>query len=212
MLEELMIEYQKLQTKYGDKNLDSITFGGCTKNPDICLVFMNPTARNITASKDWHGPKSPWIGTKNVWHLFFNLGMISEKLYNEIKSKKGKDWTIEFAKEVYKEVETNKFYITNLAKCTQQDARPLEDEVFKKYLQLFLKEMEIVNPKVIILFGNQVSSIVLNQSISVSTVRRKKFLLLDKYACYSVYYPVGNGNFNKDKAIEDIKYIRSTIN
>lgn len=34
------------------------------------------------------------------------------------------------------------------------------------------KEIEIINPKVIILFGNQVSSIVLNE--------KKKFLKLEK--------------------------------
>lgn len=46
-------------------------------------------------------------------------------------------------------------------------------KVYKKYLNLFKKEMEIVNPKVIILFGNQVSSIVLDEKISVSNVRKK---------------------------------------
>ena len=35
--------------------------------------------------------------------------------------------------------------------------------------------IEIVNPKIIILFGNQVSSIFLNQKITVSTVRKKLF-------------------------------------
>ena len=70
-----------------------------------------------------------------------------------------------------------------------------------------MKEMEIVNPKVIILFGNLVSSIVLGEKVSVSNVRKKEFLLKDKFKCYSVYYPVGNGAFNVDKSIEDILYI-----
>lgn len=41
-LEELTKKYNKMQTKYGDKNLDAITFGGLSSNPDICFVFMNP--------------------------------------------------------------------------------------------------------------------------------------------------------------------------
>ena len=60
------------------------------------------------------------------------------------------------------------------------------------------------------MFGNQVSSIVLNEKISVSQVRRQCFTKkIDNqvYKCYSVYYPIGNGRFNIDKAIEDIKYI-----
>lgn len=207
MLNELILEYEKLQNKYGDPNLDSITFGGCLNNPDICLVFMNPTARNITSSKEWKGIKSPWVGTKNIWSLFNKIGIVDDKLYKKISSIKGRDWTYEFAEEVYSQVSKNKFYITNLAKCTQSDARELPDSVFKNYLDLFFKEMEIINPKVIILFGNQVSSIVLDEKISVSQVRRKEYLLKDKFKCYSVYYPVGNGRFNIDKAIEDILYI-----
>ncbi len=207
VLDELVKKYDKLQKKYGDPNLDSITFGGCLENPDVCFVFMNPTARNITSSKEWKGIKSPWVGTKNVWNLFNQLGVIDDEIYEKIKSIKGSEWTYEFAEEVYEQVRKNKFYITNLAKCTQVDARALPDSVFHDYLKLFMKEMEIVNPKVIILFGNQVSSVVLGEKISVSQVRKKEFLLKDKFKCYSVYYPVGNGRFNMDKSIEDILYI-----
>ncbi len=46
-LEDLKAEYDKLQMKYGAKELTSIYNGGCTNNPDICFVFMNPTGRNI---------------------------------------------------------------------------------------------------------------------------------------------------------------------
>lgn len=207
MLEELVKKYDKMQKKYGDPKLDSINFGGCLENPDVCFVFMNPTARNVTSQKTWKGIKSPWVGTKNVWTLFNKLGLIDNEIYTRIRSIKGSDWTYEFAEEVYGQVAKNKFYITNLAKCTQVDARPLPDSVYKDYLNLFLKEMEIVNPKVIILFGNQVSSVVLGEKISVSQVRKKEFLLKNKFKCYSVFYPVGNGSFNVDKSIEDILYI-----
>lgn len=169
---------------------------------------MNPTARNIAASREWNGLRAPWIGTKNVWHLFYEVGMINEQIYSQINSKKGKDWTEDFANLVYKEVEKNKVYITNLAKCTQVDARGLPDKVYLEYLDLFMEEMKLVKPKKIILFGNQVSSIVLGEKISVSQVRRKKFYK-DDMLFYLVYYPVGNGAFNMDKAVEDILYIKN---
>ena len=212
MLEELVKKYDKMQKKYGDPKLDSINFGGCLENPDVCFVLMNPTARNVTSSKEWKGIKSPWVGTKNVWDLFNKLGLIDNDIYSKIKSIKGSEWTYEFAEEVYGQVAKNKFYITNLAKCTQIDARPLPDSVYKDYLNLFMKEMEIVNPKVIILFGNQVSSVVLGEKISVSQVRKQEFTLKKKFKCYSVYYPVGNGRFNMDKSIEDILYIINSQN
>ena len=63
---------------------------------------------------------------------------------------------------------------------------------------------------IIVLFGNQVSSIVLNEKISVSQCRKKIFMNNingKEYKCYSVYYPVGNGRFNIDKSIEVIQYI-----
>lgn len=208
-LEELKKEYDKLQPIYGDKNLNSIYFGGKDNNPDICFVFMNPTSRNIASSKEWKGLKSPWIGTKNIWKLFYQLELLDEEIYNKIKNS-NKNWSEDFASKVYASVKNHNYFITNLGKCTQIDARVLKDDIYKNYLELFKKELEIVNPKVIILFGNQVSKIVLNKNISVSKSRKEKFILeIDnkKYTCYTVFYPVGNGSFNIDKSIEDIKYI-----
>lgn len=213
-LEKLKSKYDKLQEKYGAKELDSIYNGGCTKNPDICFVFMNPTKRNIASSKEWKGIKSPWIGTKNIWDLFYKLDLVDEKIYEKIKKIKGSEWTEEFAEEVYNDVKKHKYFITNLGKCTQVDARELPNSVYEEYLDLLKQEIEIVNPKVIVLFGNQVSSIILNKKISVSQCRKQLFteeINSKKYKFYSVYYPVGNGRFNIDKSIEDIKYIQDNL-
>lgn len=209
-LKDLNKQYDKLQRKYGAKELDSIYNGGCDENPDICFVFMNPTGRNIASSKNWQGLKAPWIGTKNIWDLFFKLDLLDKNIYEHIKSIKGSEWTEEFAEEVYSNVKKHQYFITNLGKCTQVDARELPDSTYKEYLDLLKQEFNIIHPKVIILFGNQVSSIVLGEKISVSQVRKKCFLKDIngiKYKFYSVYYPVGNGRFNIDKSIEDIKWI-----
>lgn len=209
-LDKLKKEYDKLQRKYGAKQLDSIYYGGRSKNPDICFVFMNPTGRNIASNKNWKGIKSPWLGTKNIWDLFYLLDLLDKDIYYKIKEMKPNDWTEKFAEEVYDDVKKHKYFITNLGKCTQIDARELSNSIYKKYLHLLKKEINIINPKVIILFGNQVSSIVLDEKISVSQVRKKCYLKkINKtmYKFYSVYYPVGNGRFNIDKSIEDIKWI-----
>ena len=213
-LEDLKKEYDKLQLKYGAKELDSIYNGGCDENPDICFVFMNPTKRNIASSKDWKGLKSPWIGTKNIWNLFYDLKLLDDDIYEKIRSIKGNEWSENFAEEVYANVKKHKYFITNLGKCTQIDARELPDNIYKEYLYLLEKEIEIINPKVVILFGNQVSSIVLNEKISVSQCRKKLFkkdINGKKYNFYSVFYPVGNGRFNIGKSIEDIIYIKENI-
>ena len=204
---KLYKEYDKLQKKYGDKTLDSIYNGGESNNPDILFVFMNPTGRNIASPKTWKGLKSPWLGTKNIWKLFTAINLFDKSLLDEINEKKPKDWDYYFAKKVYDEVKRNNYFITNLGKCTQVDARPLKDEVLKSYLGLLEQEIDIVKPKIIITFGNQVSSIVLGEKIKVSEVRKKKFIK-DNHEYYSVFYPVGNGIFNMDKAVEDILYIK----
>lgn len=213
-LEDMRKEYDRLQLIHGDPSLDSIYNGGCTSNPDIMFVFMNPTRRNIASSKTWTGLKAPWIGTKNIWDLFDATDLIDKELYEKIKSIKGSDWTPEFAKLVYDDVTKHRFFINNLGKCTQIDARPLPDSVYLEYLELLKKEIEIVDPKVVILFGNQVSSIVLGQNISVSKSRKTEYPLhigRKTYRCFPVFYPVGNGRFNIDKSIEDINWIKSTL-
>ena len=212
-LRDLDKQYDELQKIYGDPNLHSIYNGGCETNPDICFVFMNPTGKNIASLPDWKGPHHPWLGTKNIWDLFFAVNLLDENIYQEIKNKKGSEWTPLFAKEVYQNITDHKVFITNLGKCTQIDARPLKDSYFQDYLPLLEKEIKIIKPKVVILFGNQVSSIFLDKKISVSQTRKtffEKKLGKETYKCFPVFYPVGNGRFNIDKSIEDIKYIIDT--
>lgn len=213
-LKDLEKEYDKLQKKYGAKELDSIYHSGCVDNPDICFVFMNPTGRNIAANKSWKGLKAPWIGTKNIWDLFYSTNLLDKEIYQKIRNRKGKDWTEDFALEVYENVKKHKYFITNLGKCTQIDARSLPDSIYLNYLNLLEKEIEIINPKVIILFGNQVSSIVLNEKISVSQTRKTEFIRNingKDYHFFPVFYPVGNGRFNIDKSIEDILWIKDNL-
>ena len=143
-IKDLEKEYDKLQKKWGAENLNSIYNGGCEKNPEVCFVFMNPTGKNIASLPEWKGRKSPWIGTKNIWKLFKNINLIDEDIFEKIQKIKGTDWSEKFADEVYENVENHSFFITNLGKCTQIDARPLPDSVYKEYLELLYKEIEII--------------------------------------------------------------------
>ncbi len=211
--ENLIKEFDMLQAKFGSTNCNSVYGGGRDKNPDLCLVFINPTARNIATAKNWKGIRCQWLGTKQVWKFLTAADLFDEDLNNQIQNMKAKEWTPEFCHKVYNEVAKKGLYITNLAKCTQDDARPLPDKVFKEYRDLLLEEIKMVNPKKIVLFGNQVSSIVLDKKISVSEYRKigEDLVIGTKaYKCFPVYYPVGNGFFNASKAVEDLKYITNS--
>ena len=171
---------------------------------------MNPTKRNIATNKSWKGLRAQWLGTKQIWEFLAKCKLFGSNINEEIKSKKPKDWTPEFCEYVYNEVKIQGLWITNLAKCTQDDARPLPDKIFIQYKDLLKEEMKLINPQKIFFFGNQVSSIMLEQPITVSTTRQKKFALEingKEFESYALFYPIGNGRFNQHKAIEDIKAI-----
>lgn len=209
-ISDLDVFYDKMQKIYGEKTLHAITNGGCTNHPKVCFIFMNPTGRNIASDPTWKGIHSPWIGTKNVWKLFYRVGLMSEETFATIQRIKGSEWTEEFAKQVYAEMEKSGVFITNLGKCTQVDARPLPNAVYQEYLALLYKEIELLEPERIVTFGNQVSSIVLGKQICVSKCRGISYPLEIEghtYTVYPTYYPVGNGMRNIDLAVEDIKKI-----
>lgn len=212
-LDELNSEYDRLQQLYGARELSSVYNGGCINHPDVCFVFMNPTGRNPSANPNWKGRRAPWIGTKNVWKLFYQIGLLSNDVFDNIQQLKPSQWTSEFADKIYNDVSKHKVFITNLGKCTQLDARPLPDSVYLEYLELLHQEIDIVRPKLIVSMGNQVSSILLDKKISVSQCRKQgymKDIMGRNYTIYPVYYPVGNGMMNMSKAVEDLNYILSS--
>ena len=91
-LSHLHRHFDRLQQQYGCPDLDSIYGAGCIKEPDLCLIFMNPTGRNIAADKQWNGLKAPWLGTKNSWKLFQGIGILSKQTLAEIQNKKPAEW------------------------------------------------------------------------------------------------------------------------
>jgi DNA polymerase len=213
-LEIISQKYDALQTEYGNPALDSIKFGGCTNKPDLFLVFMNPTKANIASSKNWRGIKAPWIGTKNIWKLLRGSGLLSETIYKKTQALKSSEWSTKFAEQVYSEATQRRIFITNLGKCTQLDARPLPDRVLRQYLDLLFEEIAITKPRAVVTFSNQVSSIVLGEKISVSKCRKKCYQRTINgysYKVYPLYYPVGQGMRNLDKAIEDLRYVKATL-
>jgi DNA polymerase len=210
-IKELHRAFDDLHKKHGAKHLCSIYGAGCTKHPRVMFVFMNPTGRNISTNKEWRGIRAPWLGTKTVWKLFFQIGIISPETYKKIERMSVKEWTPKFCSILYREVKNNKVFITNLGKCTQIDARKLNDSIFKDYLELMRREIFKVNPKIIITFGNQVSSILLGKQIQVSNYKNKEkeelFLNGKIFPVFPVFYPVGQGMRNMSKAIERIRKI-----
>lgn len=213
---KLQVEYlkkgiDKLQKIYGNPELKSIYGAGRISSPGILFLFMNPTARNISAFPNWGGIRAPWIGTKNIWKLFHALDILSSDTFRAIQKNGHEIWTEEFAENIYDSLNKKSVYVTNLAKCTQDDARALKDGVFKAYLKNTKEEIYTVNPTKIISFGNQVSSILLSQNIKVSEYKKQEKEVVNingrTFDVYPVCYPIGQGLRNIHKAIRRIKDI-----
>lgn len=203
--------FVKLQKAHGHRSLLPIFGAGCINRPYAMLVFMNPTGKNIASVPTWNGLRAPWLGTKNVWKLLYQIGVIGQRSYEATQTNKSADWTPNFCQRLYEEITANNVYITNLAKCTQLDARPLSNSVFQQYINLFEREVETVSPKNIITFGNQVSSLVLNQNVTVSSFNERDHEMVTirgkSYPVFPTWYPVGQGMRNLPKAVRRLKAI-----
>lgn len=205
-------ELDKLQKLYGDRNLFPIYGAGCVNNPKYFFLLMNPTARNVSAFSGWKGIRAPWLGTKNIWKLIFQFGLLSEKTFKKTQSLKPNQWDNDFSLKLYQELAKNKVYLTSLAKCTQEDARPLPNKIFREYLEQTKQEVYKTKAQYIISFGNQVSSIFLGKNVKVSDYqnRSEKIIINNKaFRVYPTYYPVGQGLRNMKLAVKRIKSIKS---
>jgi len=208
--DQLKPGFDRLQKKYGDRKLCAIYGAGCLKRPRLCFVFMNPTGRNVSADPGWQGLRAPWIGTKNIWRLFLGLGLLERGLFQTISEMGPQEWDPDLAERVYRELAGRGVYVTNLAKATQDDARPLPDAVFREYLPLMRREIAALKPRAIVTLGNQVSSILLGRPVKVSDCRKTSSDLCVEgrtYPVYPVHYPVGQGMRNLPLAVADIRWI-----
>ena len=210
-LDKLNKQIDKLQLVYGSPRLKSVYGTGCIKNPRALFLFMNPTGKNISSDPEWQGIRATWLGTKNIWKLFYLVKIVNKEIFDEIQKKKASEWTNEFALKAYENIANNLIYSTNLAKCTQDDARPLNNKIFEAYLENTLEEIYKINPKKIISFGNQVSSILLGKNIKVSDYdddEKETLIIKDReFEVYPVYYPIGQGMRNMGKAVRRINKI-----
>lgn len=200
----------RLHKNFGNPAFTPIYGAGCIKNPKVMFLFMNPTGRNVSAVPSWNGIRAPWLGTKSIWKMFGEIGILDSKLEQKIRSMAPVDWTVEFCEVLYQSLADRGFYITNLAKCTQADARPLPNSVFNAYRNQVLEEVSELQPQSIVSFGNQVSSILLGKQVSVSgyTEGFEELVIGEQgFRVFPCYYPVGQGTPNMPKAIARINRI-----
>lgn len=207
-LTQLHSQFDKLQNMYWELTLNSVYGAGCINKPKVCFIFMNPTARNISCLPDWQWIRAPRVWFKQTRKMMHDIWCISDDIFLKTQ------WSLSqrspsFVNELYMHLAGNWIYITNLAKCTQLDAKSLPNSIFKKYIPSIHNEIRLLQPQHIITFWNQVSSILLNKPIQVSAYENDKHESLQieniSYKVYPCRYPVGMWYRNIEKAKKRIK-------
>ncbi len=159
---------------------------GRRKEPKLALLFINPTARNVSSDPAWEGPRYPFIGTLQVWRVFARAGLMPEK-YGRLAKE---DWTEEFARRTEAELARRGIYITNVVKETKADATLPTSAEIREALPALLEELGEVRPERIVAMGLIPFRALKGESVLLREDAGKEFLA-KIVACY---FPVGRGN------------------
>lgn len=215
-LEKLWDEVYKLNTKhFPDNNLMPILGNGKNYKPKIMFVFINPTAKNISSDKNWKGPRFPFIGTKQIWRIFYRAGLLDDDLIKEINN--NSSWSIGFTERVLQFLKEKSFYFTNIVKWTGKDSTLPDSRKINLFLPILEKEIELVQPEYIITFGLIPFEKLVKQKIKLSKYY-ENLIQKEEITYYNIkineiktkvipcYFPIGRGN--PKKAVEILKFIK----
>lgn len=193
--------------------LPPVVGGGRGQQPDLALVFINPTHRNQSTRDGWRGPRYPFIGTKPIWHVLTAADLFPAALQAEIARRDA--WDELFARVVYEAVDQEGLYITNLVKRTGANAALPTPQMVAAFRDLLIRELQIVRHSAIVTFGAMPFKGLTGEAIRLADelaaarvsgtvqARLAPDLGIPVYPCY---FPVGHGN--PKAAIEMLRLIR----
>lgn len=216
-LDELWVQVRDLNKKrFPDNALAPIVGNGKTCKPKVMFVFINPTSRNISSDPSWQGPRFPFIGTKQVWRVFHKAGLFDDQLMAQINNQSA--WSLAFTDQVLQFLRRNELYFTNIVKWTGQDATLPHAEKIKLFLPILEKEIELVQPEIIVTFGLIPFEKLAQQKIklddyyseAMKTKKLKTYELKISSQPAEVipcYFPVGRGN--PKRAVEILNLLKN---
>lgn len=124
--------------------------GGCSFQPTLMLIFINPTFRNMTAHASWPGPRFPFAGKPKLWEILATAGFVRADLPQRI-AELGR--TPEMVEMLMDETRRQGLYITNAVKCVDDGSNlPTAARVAAGW-PLLQAEIALVQPRYIVAFG-----------------------------------------------------------
>jgi hypothetical protein len=209
----LEIENPKLETGHGE--LDACTAcetvargfrhvpgGGCVDRPDLMLVFINPTVRNITAHAAWEGPRFPFAGKPKLWHILAEAGWVGADLPQRMAELGPTPPMVEL---LIAESQQRRLYLTNAVKCVHDGSNlPVAARVQANW-PLLQGEIARVQPRAIVAMGLIPFGVLTGGTVRLADelwhAQQNNYHaypshLIDgqRYPVYPCYFPTGRGN------------------
>ena len=203
--------------RQASNSLRHIMGGGLESEPDMMFIFINPTHRNITSRADYDGPRFPFLGTSEIWRVFADAGLLERDLISWIDN----GWNQDLIAKVICTVRDAGFYFTNLVKCTQPDSRMPSRKMIRKKLDLLVREISIVHPKLIVAFGALPFKTLSNAELKLATHYENQISSVDlltypsipvlgeTFRVFPCYFPVGRGD--RKRAVELLKVLKNAL-
>jgi hypothetical protein len=184
------------------QGLHHIPGGGKDDRPDLLLVFINPTFRNMTAAQDWPGPRFPFASKPRLWGILAEAGLVDAALPSRIAALGPTSAMVEL---LIAETRRAGLYITNAVKCVDSGSKVPTSERVRAAWPFLEQEIALVQPRRIVTFG----------LIPFHALTERKLRLADhlwdaehgrisfypsrpiagaSYPVFPCYFPTGRGN------------------
>lgn len=176
--------------------------GGYEHAPELMLVFINPTVRNISAHADWPGTRFPFAGKPKLWGILADAGIVGSELPDEMLALGPTPAMVE---RLVEEARRRRLYLTNLVKCVDDGSSLPASERITAALPLLRREIDAVRPRTIVAFGQLPFRALTGRSIRLAdelwNAEQGSVPLYPSLPaggrCYPVfpcYFPTGRGN------------------
>ena len=182
-------------------DLPAVGGGGCSSRPKIALVFINPTARNQSASERWPGERAPFVGLSRIWRVLSQAGIVAPDLLLDMLP--DGSWTVPFATQFYQSVAAHGLYVTNLVKACRRDATLPSVRMARAFAPALVDELSVVQPDVVVAMGGLVGTVLGGSPVALedeyrwfveSGRLRERSIVGSDLRLLSVYFPIGRGN------------------
>ena len=179
-------------------------------SPELMLVLVNPTYRNLSSKPEYKGPRLPFIGVRQFWKVLADGGLISKKTSYDLPPPS--DWNDTHTKIVQEELLRNKLFLTNVVKCCYPHGAYPDYEVTEDGLKKLAQEIRTVRPKKIIAFSIFVNKLLTGKTIKMSSLDKQlpeafpEEISGFKIPVLPCYFPIGRGN--PKKAVEILNKIK----